>query len=124
MARFQRGRKLRWLAHYDGVLNGSTKVTEPQPQLVRAIGRWTLSALMVNTIVGAGIAGLPSLLAGHLGRLSPAGYFLAAPGVALIVACFAEVASQFQQAGGPYLYTRIAFGRFMAEAGSQIRCVS
>src|SRR5215472_1959240 len=94
--------------------SGVERVTDQQPHLVRAIGRWTLTALMVNTIAGGGIAGLPSLLAAHLGSLSPAGYFLAAPGVALIVACFAEVASQFQQAGGPYLYTRIAFGRFMA----------
>ena len=27
--------------------------------------------------------------------------------------CFAEVASRFQQAGGPYLYARVAFGRLM-----------
>src|SRR6516165_12521794 len=94
--------------------NGVERVTDPQLHLVRAIGRWTLTALMLNTIVGAGIAGLPSLLAAHLGRLSPAGYLLAAPGVGLIAACLAEVASQFQQTGGPYLYARIAFGRFMA----------
>jgi amino acid transporter len=31
--------------------------------------------------------------------------------MALVVACFAEVASRFGQAGGPYLYTRVAFGR-------------
>jgi basic amino acid/polyamine antiporter, APA family len=35
----------------------------------------------------------------------------AAAGV--IMACFAEVASQFAQAGGPYLYTRAAFGRLV-----------
>jgi len=29
----------------------------------------------------------------------------------VIMACFAEVASQFSEAGGPYLYTRTAFGR-------------
>jgi amino acid transporter len=34
--------------------------------------------------------------------------------VGLIAACLAEVASQFQQAGGPYLYARVAFGRFVA----------
>src|SRR6516162_4394873 len=95
-------------------VTGVDRVTEPRPHLVRAIGRWTLTALMVNTIVGAGIAGLPSLLAAQLGGLSAAGYLFAAPGVALIAACFAEVASQFQQTGGAYLYTRIAFGRFMA----------
>jgi amino acid transporter len=92
----------------------TTGVTTPQPHLVRAIGRWTLTALMLNTIIGGGFGGLPSLLAAHLGRLSPAGFLLAAPGVGLIAACLAEVASQFQQTGGPYLYARIAFGRFIA----------
>src|SRR6516164_1913835 len=93
---------------------GTTGVTTPEPHLVRAIGRCTLTALMLNTIIGGGFGGLPSLLAARLGRLSPAGYLLAAPGVGLIAACLAEVASQFQQAGGPYLYARVAFGRFVA----------
>jgi amino acid transporter len=31
----------------------------------------------------------------------------------LIMACFAEVASQFREAGGPYLYARVALGRFL-----------
>jgi amino acid transporter len=30
----------------------------------------------------------------------------------MIMACFAEVASRFDQSGGPYLYARAAFGRF------------
>src|SRR5258708_24193767 len=30
-----------------------------------------------------------------------------------IIGCFAEVASRFQEAGGPYLYARVAFGRLM-----------
>ena len=29
------------------------------------------------------------------------------------MACFAEVASRFTEAGGPYLYARVAFGRFL-----------
>lgn len=33
--------------------------------------------------------------------------------MSVIFACFAEVASRFQQAGGPYLYARAAFGRGM-----------
>jgi APA family basic amino acid/polyamine antiporter len=82
--------------------------------LVRAIGRWSLAALMLNTIIGASIFGLPSLLAAHLGRFSPAGYFVTAVGIAAIAACLAEVASQFREAGGPYLYARAAFGPFVA----------
>jgi amino acid transporter len=42
---------------------------------------------------------------------------LAAIGMAIILACFAEVASQFSEPGGAYLYVRTAFGRF---AGMQI----
>jgi APA family basic amino acid/polyamine antiporter len=85
-----------------------------QNSLVRAIGRWSLAALMLNTIIGASIFGLPSLLAAHLGRFSPAGYLVTAVGIAAIAACLAEVASQFREAGGPYLYARTAFGPFVA----------
>jgi APA family basic amino acid/polyamine antiporter len=69
---------------------------------------------MLNTVVGASIFGLPALLAAHLGRLSPVGYLVTIVGVAAIAACLAEVASQFREAGGPYLYARAAFGPFVA----------
>jgi amino acid transporter len=69
---------------------------------------------MLNTIIGASIFGLPSLIAAHLGRLSPVGYMVAAVGIAAIAACLAEVASQFREAGGPYLYARVSFGPFVA----------
>ena len=81
--------------------------------LVRAMGRWTLTALVVNSIVGSGIFGLPSIVAGALGRWSPLAYLIAAASVAVIMACFAEVASQFGESGGPYLYVREAFGNFL-----------
>src|SRR5713226_4244999 len=77
------------------------------------MGRWTLTALILNTVVGSGIFGLPSVVAGYVGRWSPLAYLIAAAGVAVIMACFAEVASQFGESGGPYLYTREAFGRFL-----------
>jgi basic amino acid/polyamine antiporter, APA family len=80
---------------------------------VRAIGRWSLAALVVNSIIGSGIFGLPSVLAGLVGRASPWAVLLGGALVGVIMACFAEVASQFTQAGGPYLYARMAFGRLM-----------
>jgi APA family basic amino acid/polyamine antiporter len=87
---------------------------EQEPQgLVRAMGRWSLTALVINSIIGSGIFGLPSVVAGYVGRLSPLAYLFAAAGVGVIVACFAEVSSQFGAAGGPYLYARKAFGRFV-----------
>ena len=86
----------------------------PSTGLVRTIGRWSLAALMVNTMVGASIFGLPALLAARLGALSPLGFLLAFAVIAVIAACMAEVASQFRETGGPYLYTKAAFGRFLA----------
>jgi amino acid transporter len=81
--------------------------------LIRALGRWTLTALIINSTIGSGIFGLPSVVAGYVGGQSPLAYLIAAAGIGIIVACFAEVASQYGSAGGPYLYAREAFGRFV-----------
>jgi basic amino acid/polyamine antiporter, APA family len=81
------------------------------------MGRWTLTALVVNAMVGSSIFGLPSELTRLLGRASPIAMLVAAAIFLTIVACMAEVASQFTETGGPYLYVRTAFGRF---AGLQV----
>ncbi len=81
--------------------------------LVRAIGRWSLSALVINSIIGSGVFGLPSDLARLVGRASPWAVLAAGAAVGVIMACFAEVASYFSDAGGPYLYSRVAFGRLL-----------
>jgi APA family basic amino acid/polyamine antiporter len=83
-------------------------------RLVRAVGRWSLAALMFNTVIGAGIFGLPSLITAHLGRYSPLAYVATIAGIIAIAACLAEVASQFSSTGGLYLYTRAALGPFWA----------
>jgi len=94
-------------------------VTETRQQapsnegLVRVIGRWSLAALIVNCIIGSGVFGLPSALAQKAGRASILGVVLAGAAVGVVMACFAEVASRFTETGGPYLYAREAFGRFM-----------
>jgi basic amino acid/polyamine antiporter, APA family len=90
------------------------QLTEHASGLVRTIGRWSLVALIINTMIGASIFGLPALIAARLGKWSPLGFLVAFAGIAVIAACMAEVASQFQEAGGPYLYARVAFGRFLA----------
>ena len=80
--------------------------------LVRTIGRWSLSALIINSVIGGGVFGLPSVVAGRLGKYAPLAYLVAAAGIALVAACLGEVASQFSETGGPYLYARMALGRF------------
>jgi basic amino acid/polyamine antiporter, APA family len=84
-----------------------------QSGLVRAIGRWSLAALVINSIIGSGIFGLPADVARLIGRASPWAVLLAGTAAGVIMACFAEVASQFTQAGGPYLYARAAFNRLV-----------
>ena len=74
------------------------------------IGRWSLTALVLNSIVGSGIFGLPSTLAGLVGPWSPVAVLIAGLAIFTIALCFAEVGSRFDRSGGPYLYTREAFG--------------
>jgi amino acid transporter len=94
---------------------------ESKPDLLRAMGRWSLVALVINSVIGSGIFGLPSVVAGMLGPASPLAYIPAALGMGIVMACFAEVASRFRQAGGPYLYAREAFGRL---AGIEVAWVT
>jgi len=91
----------------------SVSPNPPRHDLVRAIGRWSLVALVVNSIIGSGVFGLPSVIAGLLGRASVLAVLLAGAAIAIVMACFAEVASQFTDPGGPYLYVRTAFGRLL-----------
>jgi amino acid transporter len=81
--------------------------------LLRTIGRRSFTALIVNTIIGSGIFGIPSELNAIVGRASPIAMLLAGLGMGIMMACFAEVASQFTEPGGAYLYSRTAFGRFV-----------
>src|SRR5258708_15490976 len=90
----------------------------PRPTLVRAIGRWDLTAAVVNAVIGSSIFGMPAALAASAGALSPLLIAVVGLGVLAVVLCFAEVASRFPDPGGPYLYAREAFGPFVGfEAG-------
>ena len=81
--------------------------------LVRSIGRWSLTALIINCMIGSGIFGMPGLLMARTGRASPIVMLIAGLLMAVILFCYAEVGSQFSGAGGVYLYARTAFGRFV-----------
>lgn len=82
------------------------------PQLVRALGLASVYALIVNIVIGASAFGVPGELLPLLGRRAPWACLAAGLCILVIGACFAEVASYFSAAGGPYLYARTAFGRF------------
>lgn len=79
-------------------------------EIVRGIGRWDLVALMVNITIGSGILGLPAKLFALTGVYSVLALILCAALLAIVAICFAEVGSRFTHTGGPYLFTRTAFG--------------
>src|SRR5215218_5774375 len=78
--------------------------------LVRGIRRWDLVALIINSMVGAGIFVLPARAFGLIGPYSLLAFVVCALVVVLIIICFAEVGSRFKETGGPYLYARETFG--------------
>ena len=79
-------------------------------KLVRGISRWDLTAIAINTVIGAGIFGLPSKVYDKIGGYSLIAFVVCAVIVGFIVICYAEVSSRFQATGGMYLYAREAFG--------------
>ncbi len=83
-------------------------------RLERALGRWDLTAIGVNQTIGAGVFFVPALVAGHVGPWSPILFLAIGVSTLLVALCFAEVGSRFDGTGGPYLYTRAAFGRFFS----------
>ncbi len=85
----------------------------PTPRFLRAVGLFGLIAIAVNGVIGSAIFVLPATVASLLGPASPVAYIVAAFLIALIVLCFAEAGSMFEQTGGPYLYAREAFGNFV-----------
>lgn len=81
-----------------------------EEKLVRGIGRWDFTAIVINTIIGAGIFGLPAKVYAQIGGYSLIAFVACAFIVGIIVLCYAEVSSRFSATGGPYLYAKEAFG--------------
>lgn len=81
--------------------------------LRRAVSRWELVGLAVNSVVGSAVYLLPAAIAALLGTASLWAVPLAGIVVGFLVLCFAEAGSRFDQPGGAYLYTREAFGEFV-----------
>src|SRR6476659_6501786 len=88
----------------DKPLNPTSSTKPNTPRFLRAVGLFGLIAIAVNGVIGSGIFVLPATVASLLGAASPVAYIVAAFLIALIVLCFAEAGSMFEQTGGPYLY--------------------
>src|SRR5688572_27043609 len=73
-------------------------------------------AIIVGLIVGAGIFGTPSIVAGAVGSEAMIVAVWIAGGVFAIIGalCYAELATAFPSAGGEYHFLQRAFGRSLA----------
>src|SRR5204863_5958933 len=90
-----------------------TKSVPQAPSLRRALGRWDLTAIGINQVIGGAIFVWPAQVAAQIGAWSPIGFVLIGVLSLSIALCIAEVSSRFDGTGGPYLYTRTAFGDFI-----------
>ena len=75
----------------------------------RQLGFWMCLALVVGNMIGSGIFLLPASLAPY-GLNSIFGWIFTATGGVLLAIVFAQLSRVYPQAGGPYVYPRVAFG--------------
>lgn len=79
----------------------------------KTIGLWGATALVVGNMIGSGIFLLPATLA-TFGYFSLLGWLVSGTGALLLAHTFARLSRQMPVNGGPYAYTRVAFGDFSA----------
>jgi amino acid transporter len=96
-----------------GTQPNAARVESDRVGLLRVLGRWDLTAIGVNQVIGGAIFAVPAALAAQAGAWSPWLMLAVGCGSILIGITFAEVASRFDATGGPYLFARAAFGRFV-----------
>ena len=76
----------------------------------RELGLPTVVALVMGNMIGSGVFLLPSALAPFGGGLSLVGWVASAAGAMALALVFARLARVHPTAGGPYAFTRAAFG--------------
>jgi basic amino acid/polyamine antiporter, APA family len=81
--------------------------------LRRVAARWQIVGLSLNGVIGSGVYLLPAAAAALLGPASLWAVPVAGLAVLLLVLCFAEAASHFDEPGAGYVYARAAFGELV-----------
>ncbi len=75
----------------------------------RSLGFWRSWAMVVGCMIGTGVFMLPAVLAPY-GSLSLLGWIFAGGGTLTVALTLSSLARRIPKLGGPYAYTRTAFG--------------
>jgi APA family basic amino acid/polyamine antiporter len=78
--------------------------------LDRSIGTFAFAAIIVNSVVGAGIFKAPAAMAFATGNLAPVAYLACALAMGAVVICCAEAGSRVPTSGGISGFVDVAFG--------------
>lgn len=81
--------------------------------LKKVIGVRSLTASTINLTVGAGIFGLPAIVAGYLGTASYMAYAVCTLLLMLVLLCFISLGTRFPTSGGAYVFVEQAFGPYV-----------
>jgi APA family basic amino acid/polyamine antiporter len=82
-----------------------------EPTQKREIGFWTAVSLVIGSMIGSGVFGLPAALAAF-GGISMLAWVITAFGSVMLALVFAHLSRRNPASGGVYAYARDAFGDF------------
>src|ERR1039457_245553 len=90
----------------------TTDAVSAPPQLVRALGWWEATAIVMGIMIGTGIFIVPAQITRSMGTRNAALSVWAVTGLLSLFGAlsFAELAAMMPQAGGQYVYLREAYG--------------
>jgi len=92
--------------------SATTVAASPPPQLVRALGWWEATAIVMGIMIGTAIFIVPAEITRSMGTRGAALSVWAVTGLLSLFGAlsFAELAAMMPQAGGQYVYLREAYG--------------
>src|ERR1039457_976116 len=90
----------------------TTDAVSAPPQLVRALGWWEATAIVMGIMIGTGIFIVPAEITRAMGTRDAALSVWAVTGLLSLFGAlsFAELAAMMPHAGGQYVYLREAYG--------------
>src|SRR6187431_2403207 len=91
------------------------EATDSDKGLKKTLGTWSLIALGIGAIIGAGLFSITGVAAAnHAGPAITLSFVVAALGCAFAGLCYAEFASMIPVAGSAYTYSYATLGEFIA----------